>query len=111
MGCLRGWLARLSRHALGALMVYVDNSKHAYGRMIMCHMIADTPAELHLMADRIGVARRWFQRDASAPHYDICRSKRGEAVALGAVEVDRRGFVDALQKIKQSWPRENGRWK
>jgi hypothetical protein len=34
--------------------------------MVMCHMLADTSAELHEMADRIGIARKWFRRDASA---------------------------------------------
>ena len=43
--------------------------------MKMCHMLADTLDELHAMADRIGVARRHFQTDSSAPHYDICKSK------------------------------------
>jgi hypothetical protein len=60
--------------------VYVDDMRARYGRMIMCHMLADTPAELHAMADRIGVARRWFQNKASTPHYDIALSKRALAV-------------------------------
>jgi hypothetical protein len=54
-----------------------------FGRMIMCHMIADTEAELHAMAARIGVARRWYQGD----HYDIALSKRALAVAAGAREI------------------------
>jgi len=60
--------------------VYVEEAKYLFGRMVMCHMLADTSAELHEMADRIGIARKWFQRDASAPHYDICKSKRALAV-------------------------------
>ena len=65
------------------MTVYVDNMRAAYGRMVMCHMIADTEAELHAMADRIGVARRWYQGD----HYDICLAKRALAVQAGAVEL------------------------
>lgn len=65
------------------MTVYVDSTKARFGRMVMCHMIADSDAELHVMADRIGVARRWFQRD----HYDISQSKRALAVAAGAVEI------------------------
>lgn len=64
--------------------VYVDEARNRFGRMLMCHMLADTPAELHAMADRIGVKRKWFQRDASTPHYDICQSKRALAVAAPA---------------------------
>lgn len=39
-------------------MVYVDNFESSYGRMIMCHMIADTKEELLEMVDKIGVARK-----------------------------------------------------
>lgn len=68
------------------MSVYVDDAKHHYGRLILCHMLADTVDELHAMADAIGVARRWFQGD----HYDVCLSKRAKAVELGAVEVSQR---------------------
>jgi hypothetical protein len=41
------------------------------------------------MADRIGVARRWWQspQKTSGSHYDIALSKREAAVAAGAVEI------------------------
>lgn len=62
------------------MAVYVDDMRAPVWRMKLCHMIADTDAELHAMAQRIGVARRWFQGD----HYDVCLSKRGRAIDLGA---------------------------
>lgn len=65
------------------MTVYVDNMRAPYGRMIMCHMLADSEEELHAMADATGVARKWYQDW----HYDICLSKRKQAVALGAVEI------------------------
>lgn len=80
--------------------VYVDAAKHRYGRMLMCHMLADTPEELHAMADRIGVARRWFQVNASFPHYDVCKSKRALAVTAGAIECDRNALVVAMRRIR-----------
>lgn len=67
-------------------MVYVDDMQATLGRMVMCHMFADTVLELHEMACRIGIRRQWFQ-DKSAPHYDVCKSKRSLAVEAGAEEI------------------------
>jgi hypothetical protein len=70
----------------------------------MCHMIADAPDELHAMADRIGVARRWFQQPPKASfwHYDIAKSKRALAIAAGAVDCARNDFVANLRRIRAS---------
>ena len=67
------------------MSVYVDDMRAPYGRMVMCHMIADTEDELHRMAGLIGVARRWYQGD----HYDICLAKRALAMHAGAIELTR----------------------
>lgn len=86
------------------MSVFVDASLYGFGRMTMCHMIADTPDELHAMADRIGVARRWFQAPPKASfwHYDIARSKRAIAVKAGAIECDRNKLVEAMRRIRAS---------
>jgi hypothetical protein len=92
---------------MSAPRVYVDAAAHAFGRMIMCHMFSPDLDALHAMADRIGVARRWFQDPrtmpkVSWPHYDIAKSKRALAVAAGAVEVlDRYQFV-AMATVVQN---------
>ena len=72
--------------------VYVDDMKadyrpkHAPGRRyVMSHMIADTTAELFAMADKIGVARKWYQFD----HFDITQTKRALAIKHGAIAVSR----------------------
>lgn len=74
------------------MAVYVDDMKAPFGRMVMCHLVADTLAELHAMADRIGVARKWYQGPPAGrwAHYDIALSKRAEAVAAGAIEIQWR---------------------
>lgn len=89
-------------HALGAVVVavYVDDMRAGFGRMVMCHMVADTLGELHAMADRIGVARRWYQGPPVTrwPHYDIALSKRARAVAAGAQEIKRREALPVLHR-------------
>lgn len=70
------------------MSVYVDDMKAPFGRMIMCHMIADTSDELHEMAAVIGVARKWVQNEGTPrEHYDVCLSRRAKAVRLGAKEI------------------------
>lgn len=71
--------------------VYVDDMRAKFGRMVMCHLVADTPEELHAMAEKIGVARKWFQWPKTRyPHYDIALSKRALAVEAGAKEIRQR---------------------
>jgi hypothetical protein len=69
-------------------MVYVDNINMRYGRMIMCHMMADTKEELLQMANKIGVNRKWIQKENTHyEHFDICLTKRSLAVKFGAKEI------------------------
>lgn len=70
-------------------MVYVDDMFAPFGRMLMCHMIATTTDELHTMAARIGVARKWYQGD----HYDVAKSTRLKAIGLGAQPITMRDLV------------------
>ncbi len=72
-------------------MVYVDNFRAKYGRMIMCHMVADTQSELLEMVDKIGVQRKWIQ-DYGTPreHFDIALSKKKLAIQFGAKEINMR---------------------
>jgi hypothetical protein len=92
------------------MSVYVDKAANAFGRMLMCHMIADTPWELQAMALKIGVDTKWFQANSSTPHFDISKSKKALAIAHGALELDRRAFVDVMKRIRQTWPHEGGKW-
>ena len=80
------------------MSVYVDEPVWPFGRMMMCHMVADSRGELDAMADKIGVARRWIQFPGSnREHYDICKSKRALAVKHGAVEMR---CVDLVQLVR-----------
>ena len=83
------------------MSVYVDDMQAPLGRMLMCHMVADTQPELLAMADRIGVARKWLQA-AGTPreHFDICRKKRARALHYGAVAVTRRELAWRLRALQ-----------
>jgi hypothetical protein len=87
------------------MAVYVDDMKAKFGRMIMCHMIADTDEELHEMAGKIGVARKWHQAPPRhSSHYDIALSMRAKAVALGAIEITWRqaGAMNSRRRVTGS---------
>lgn len=88
----------------GFLMaVYVGVPMWPFGRMIMCHMFADTNEELEEMRKKLRLSKSWEQkpRDSIGPHYDIAKSKRTEAIKLGAIACDTmHEEVDALDKVE-----------
>jgi hypothetical protein len=70
------------------MTVYVDDMNAKCGRMVMCHMLADTTEELLAMADRIGVPRKWIQKHGTpSEHFDVCLSKKAKAIENGAKEI------------------------
>lgn len=75
------------------MTVYVDDVRHHFGHMVMCHMWADSVDELLAMADKIGVQRKWLQQPpkASWVHFDVAMSKKALAIAAGAVLTDKYG--------------------
>lgn len=90
-------------------MIYVDeltvcirSKKWPYSQA--CHMVADSVEELHYFAGRMGLMRSWFQR-GSVPHYDLTKGMRLLAVKLGAIEIDRKKFVEIMRKFR---PRSAG---
>lgn len=93
------------------MAVYVDNfyiTGVTYRGMKMCHMIADTHAELMEMVDKIGVQQKWIQCPGTAnEHFDICFSKRVKAVKLGAIEI---GFRDYAQRVQDRAAAHNVPW-
>ena len=85
------------------MAVYVDDMRARFGRMVMCHMLADTTEELLAMADKIAVARRWIQHPGThREHFDICLSKRAVAVQHGAVEISWRDVGELLSKRREA---------
>lgn len=84
------------------MSVYVDDVRHRFGRMVMCHMWADSLDELLAMADRIGVQRKWLQQPpkASWVHFDISLGKKAMAIEAGAALTDRYGPVEHVARLR-----------
>lgn len=81
------------------MAVYVDNARIPYGRMIMCHLVADTREELMEMARRIELPTKWLQHAGTyKEHFDVCLLKRAKAVWYGAHEISARELAEFLQK-------------
>jgi hypothetical protein len=55
-----------------------------------CHLLADTPEELHAMADELGIPRRFYQDHPWRWHHDLPEHLRARAVELGAQELTLR---------------------
>lgn len=86
------------------MAVYVDDMQAKFGRMIMCHMIADTKEELLEMCDKIGVNRKWIQdEDEYSEHFDVSKEKRALAVLNGAQEITMRDLA-RLCNLKPNAP-------
>lgn len=91
------------------MSVYVDDARHQFGRMIMCHLWADSDDELLAFVDKIGVQRKWIQghptlsfgkhRNASWVHFDIALSKKELALKHGAILTDRYGPVEHVARL------------
>ncbi|MGH6746564.1 DUF4031 domain-containing protein [Novosphingobium sp.] len=96
------------------MTVYVDDVRHRFGSMIMCHLWADTLEELLAMVDKIGVQRKWIQghqtlsfgkhRNASWVHFDIALTKKAAAIRHGAVLTDRYGPVEHTARLALASP-------
>lgn len=70
------------------MTVYVDNARIPYGRMLMAHMIADTPEELRDMIARLRIDEKNIQHPGtSREHVNICAKKRKRAIFFGASPV------------------------
>lgn len=78
-------------------MVYVDDAGVRYRGKLRYHLLADSVAELHAFAARLGVARCWYERSRrGVPHYDVTADQRRAALAAGAVAF---GSLSAATKL------------
>ncbi len=90
----------------GPVAVYVDPLTN-WGWILggveveSCHMVADTDAELHALALRIGMRIEWAQKmdheNQYHHHYDLVASRRELAVEVGAIEITHDQIVDLIE--------------
>lgn len=81
------------------MTVYVDNSRLPWRGQSWCHLVADSVAELHAFAQRLGLKREWFQDKSRYPHYDVTVKVRQRALELGAVEGDKRAIITCAKQM------------
>ena len=90
------------------MAVYVDNARIPLqqGKRVyrMCHMFADTRAELFAMVDKLGIPRGHIQKkDTAEEHFDVSYGKKLDAVTLhGAIEVRPRELVMLVRKKREA---------
>ena len=89
------------------MAVYVDNERIEWRGTLWCHLIADTPDELHRFARRLGLQKNWFQSESVYPHYDITVSVRARAIELGALNGDRTVIIACAKRLKENLAKEN----
>lgn len=63
-----------------------------------CHLWADTEAELHAFAKRLGLKRSWFQEHPRLVHYDLTVARRAKAIELGATERDVKDYFRSVTR-------------
>ena len=92
------------------MTLYVDDMKAPLGRMLMSHLIADTPEELLRAADRLGLRRSYIQHPCTwKEHLDVSQSKRQEALRLlDAREVTMRELATMLRARREAEQQQEG---
>ena len=85
-------------------MVYVDDAIWPWQGRRWCHLLADTPDELHRFASRLGLHRSSYQGPpkSGTPHYDITGFERSRAMALGA-RLCTRAEIAAVARAARGW--------
>ena len=85
-------------------MLCVDDLRLPLGRMLMSHLIADSPEELRQAVDRLGLRRKYIQYPGTwKEHLDVSRSKRAQAIReLGARQVSAREMALMLQARREA---------
>jgi hypothetical protein len=84
------------------MAVYVDEAIWRWQGRKWCHLMADSEAELHRFAFRLGVHQLSYHGPpkTSAPHYDITGLERDRAIRFGAVPCRRDEIVAIFRRVR-----------
>lgn len=83
------------------MAVYIDRPKRTWfhGReRTFVHMSADSLAELHDFAERMGMPRHIFQDKPNRPHYDVFDHHIQRALNMGAIQIGNKEMVLLLRQ-------------
>jgi hypothetical protein len=85
-------------------MVYVDDAIWLWQGRRWCHLLADSPEELHRFANRLALHHSSYQGPpkTGTPHYDITGFERSRAIALGARPCT-RGEIAIIARAARGW--------
>lgn len=82
-------------------MLYVDHARIRFRRMLMSHLVADSPDELLQAQTDLGIPDGSIQYPGTwKEHLDVSESKRTLAVRMGAKEITGRELVEITRKKK-----------
>lgn len=82
------------------MTVFVDNERIAWRGKLWCHLVADSLDELHQFAAGMGLQRRWFQDNASYPHYDVTTEVRERALRRGALPGSKAQIIGSAKLLR-----------
>ena len=84
-------------------MLYVDNLRTPFGRMLMSHLIADDPQELRQAAAHLGLASYIQYPGTWKEHLDVSQSKRAQAIQdLQAQETPAKDLARILIRRRET---------
>lgn len=74
--------------------------RNIYGSQ-WCNMASDTEdlADLHALADKIGLRREWFRHDNPLPCYYLTPDMRLRALENGAIEITSTQMIQRCSKL------------
>lgn len=63
------------------------------------HLISDDLEELHALAEKLGLAERYWMGDCLTPHYQLPERLQSEADALGVIYLERAAFTARVRQV------------